>query len=64
MREQVKATEDGQQEAQWVIEKLQDLIRNGGFQLRDCAILFRRHLQARLFEQAMVRLVFLSPRKF
>ena len=58
MRGQVKATEDGQQEAQWVIGKLQDLIKNGGFQPRDCAILFRRHMQARLFEQAMVRLLY------
>ncbi|KAK9841073.1 hypothetical protein WJX84_007387, partial [Apatococcus fuscideae] len=50
----VKAAEDGKEEAEWVVETIQALIKDEGYQPRDCAVLFRRHMQGRLFEQAMV----------
>ncbi|KAK9859346.1 hypothetical protein WJX84_001465, partial [Apatococcus fuscideae] len=52
---EVLAADTGREEAQQVVDCIQSLTKSGQFQPRDCAILFRRHIQGRLFEQAMVQ---------
>lgn len=51
---QILAAECDKLEAQQVAETIQDLINGHGLQPQDIAILFRKHAQGPLFEQAMV----------
>ena len=54
------AAENGKAEAKWAVDTIKMMVKSGEYQPQDCAILFRKHVQGRLFEQAMVRLFMLS----